>query len=102
MKSISSSVSDSVSSNSSTPRGSTNQMSVTTPTDEPIHIINIGLRCDDIAELDDSVLSAQCSQFVQVSFLHRLKYFVFYYFILCICIFFQDLYNYNVFIIYCK
>ncbi len=67
MKSISSPVSESSgNSDSSTPRGSTNHFPATTPTDEPIHIINIGLCCDDIAELDDTLLSAQCVQFVQV------------------------------------
>ena len=68
MKKVSSSLSESVSSGASTPRGSTSHIggSTTTATDEPIHIINIGLRCDDRAELDDSTLSAKCCQFVQV------------------------------------
>ena len=63
-------MSESISSNSSTPRGSTSHIggggAVLTATDEPIHIINVGLRRDDNELLSDSVLSTKCYEFVQV------------------------------------
>ncbi len=66
MKEIPSIPLESVSSNSSTPRGSTNQLPATMATDEPIHIINIGLYCNENEELNDILLSTKCHQFVQV------------------------------------
>ncbi|XP_064397695.1 acetyl-CoA carboxylase-like isoform X2 [Halichondria panicea] len=65
MKEIPSIPLESVSSNSSTPRGSTNQLPATMATDEPIHIINIGLYCNENEELNDILLSTKCHQFVQ-------------------------------------
>ncbi len=53
-------------SSASTPRGSTNQAPATTATDEPIHIINIGLHCNENEELNDTLLSSKCHQFAQV------------------------------------
>lgn len=63
-------MSETIDSSSSTPRGSTTYIgggqALTTATDEPIHIINVGLRRDDNELLSDSVLSAKCYAFVQV------------------------------------
>lgn len=43
-------------------------------TDEPIHIINVSLKCEDLEHMNDAELSTKCRLYVQVSIICDIHY----------------------------